>query len=148
MFIIFLPRVVLFRVATLHNVIVATELLCHWVSWVLLLWQKRLMVAGVMNKWTKIIHYHNVSIFCVILLILSGNFYGLEIWHDIYWEINFSPGIFLDFVWGPRDFGCFEFCPHSIIPVNLNPEYSTTIPPQCDSAQYYQYLTKKKMLVE
>ena len=138
LFIIFLPRVVLFRVATLHNVIVATELLFSWVSRVLLPWQKRLMVVGVMNKWTKTFHYHYyVSILCVILLILSGNIYGLEIWHEIFWGINFGPGIFLDFVWSPRDFGCFEFCPHSIIPVNLNPEYSTTTPPQCDSAQYY-----------
>ena len=42
--------------------------------------QKRLMVVG------------------VTLLIHSGNFYGLEIWHEIFWGLNFGPGIFLDFV--------------------------------------------------
>ena len=29
---------------------------------------------------------------------LSGNFYGLEIWHGIFGGLNFGPGIFLGFV--------------------------------------------------
>ena len=29
---------------------------------------------------------------------LSGNFYGLEIRHGIFWGLNFGPGIFLGFV--------------------------------------------------
>ena len=57
--------------------------------------QKRLIVVGVMNKWTKTFHYYYyVSIFWVTLLILSGNFYGLEIWHEIFGGLNFGPGIF------------------------------------------------------
>ena len=35
---------------------------------------------------------------------LSGNFYGSEIRHCIFWGLNFGPGIF----WG------FDFCPHRI----------------------------------
>ena len=61
--------------------------------------QKRSMVVGVMKKSTKTFHYYYyVSIFCVILLMLSGNFYGLEIRHEIFWVLNFGSGIFLDFV--------------------------------------------------
>ena len=40
-------------------------------------------------------------------LMLSGNFYGLEIQHGIFWS----------FVGNPRDFLGYDFCPHSIIPV-------------------------------
>ena len=36
----------------------------------------------------------------------SGNFYGSEIWHEIFWGINFGPVIFSG----------FDFWPHSIIP--------------------------------
>ena len=48
---------------------------------------------------------------------LSGNFYGLEIRHEIFWGYNVGPGIFgvlfeaLGIFWG------LHFCPHSIIPV-------------------------------
>ena len=35
-----------------------------------------------------------VSIFCYIIKILSGNFYGLEIWHKIFGGLNFGPGMF------------------------------------------------------
>ena len=34
---------------------------------------------------------------CVLLLILSGNFYGLEIWHEIFLGLTFGPGIFFFF---------------------------------------------------
>ena len=44
---------------------------------------------------------------------LSVNFNDYEIRHGIFLVLHFSPGIF----WG------FDFCPHSIIPVNRNPEY-------------------------
>ena len=46
-------------------------------------------------------------------LMLSGNFYGLEIWHGIVRRLNFGPGIFEG----------IDFCPHSTIPVTWNPEY-------------------------
>ena len=42
-------------------------------------------------------------------LMLSGNFYGWQIRHEIFWELNFGRGIFC----------AFDFCPHSIIPVTL-----------------------------
>jgi len=56
-------------------------------------------------------------------LMLSGNFYGLEIWHGIFLGLNFGPGIFLGFVEALGIFWGFDFCPHSIIPVTWNPEY-------------------------
>ena len=43
-------------------------------------------------------------------LMLSGNFYGLKIWHGIFLGLNFGPGIVLD----------FDFCPHSNNPVTWN----------------------------
>ena len=43
----------------------------------------------------------------------SGNFCGSEIWQEIFWGLNFGPGIF----WG------FDFCSHSIIPVTWNLDY-------------------------
>ena len=48
-------------------------------------------------------------IFVFYHLMLSGNFYGWQIRHEIFWELNFGPGIFC----------AFDFCPHSIIPVTL-----------------------------
>ena len=36
-------------------------------------------------------------------LILSGNFYGSEIRHGIFWGLDFGAGIFLGFVGSPRD---------------------------------------------
>ena len=75
--------------------------------------QKRVMVVGdeQMNKNIPLVciimfqyyvcsigMYYYVSIFCVILLILSGNFYGLKIWQEIFFGLNFGLGIFLDFV--------------------------------------------------
>ena len=52
--------------------------------------------------------------FVLYHFMLSGNScYGSEIRHEIFWGINFGPGIFLG----------FDFCPHSIIPVTWNPEY-------------------------
>ena len=50
---------------------------------------------------------------------LSGNFYGLEIWHGIFWGLNFGPGIFLGFVWGPGIFGGFSFLPPFNHPFHL-----------------------------
>ena len=47
----------------------------------------------------------------------SGNFYGSEIWHEIFWGINFGPVIFSG----------FDFWPHSIIPVTWNPEYPSWV---------------------
>ena len=41
----------------------------------------------------------------------------------------FGPGIFLGFVGSLRDFFCFDFCPHSIIPVCGNLEYHPPPPP-------------------
>ena len=46
-------------------------------------------------------------------LMLSENFYGLEIQH----------GSILSFVGNTRDYLGFYFCPHSTIPVTWNPEY-------------------------
>ena len=45
--------------------------------------------------------------FMLCHLMLSGNFYGPEIWHGIFWQLNLGPGTF----WG------FDFFPHLIIPV-------------------------------
>ena len=58
----------------------------------------------------------------------SGNFYGLEIQHGIFFLLNFGPGIFLGFVWSTRDFGGggdFDFCPPFDYPCNLK----STVPP-------------------
>ena len=43
--------------------------------------------------------------FVLFKLMLSGNFYDLEIQHGIFLVLNFGPGIFLG----------FDICPHSII---------------------------------
>ena len=47
----------------------------------------------------------------------SGNFYGSEIWLEIFGGINFGPVIFSG----------FDFWPHSIIPVTWNPEYPSWV---------------------
>jgi len=53
-------------------------------------------------------HKHLVSsvvvFFVLYYLILSGNFEGPEIRHEIFWGLIFVPGIFLGFVGSPRDF--------------------------------------------
>ena len=52
-----------------------------------------------MNKQSQTFHYYYyVSIFRVVLFNTSGHFYGLEIWHEILWGLDFGLGIFLDFV--------------------------------------------------
>ena len=60
-----------------------------------------------MNKETQILHYKRFCFSCYIILKLSGNFYGSEIGHGIFWGLNFGPGIL----------GGFDFCLHSIVPV-------------------------------
>ena len=51
------------------------------------------------------------------------NFYGSEIRHGIFWGggggLNVSPGIFLSFVWSPRDFLGFWFLPPFDHPCHL-----------------------------
>ena len=44
-------------------------------------------------------------------MMLSGNFYGSQIRHWIFWGLNFGTGIFFGFVWSPRDFWGFWFLP-------------------------------------
>ena len=66
----------------------------------------------------------NVSIFCVI----SFNAFWKFLWLrnsalDFLGGLNFGPGIFLGFVWSPRDFFGFWFLSHSNIPVTWNLEY-------------------------
>ena len=69
--------------------------------------------------------------FVLYHFMLPGNFHNdSEIWHEIFWGINFGPVIFLVFFFfffgSPRDFWGFWFLPpppHSIIPVTWNPEY-------------------------
>ena len=41
--------------------------------------------------------------FMLYHLMISGNFYGLEIRHGIFLVLNFVEGIFLGFVGSPRD---------------------------------------------
>ena len=80
-------------------------------------------------------------LFVLYHLMLSGNFFGSEIGHGIFWGLNFGPGnrCFLLFIYlfiylffcGGRGglfealgiFWGFDFCPHSIIHVTWNPEY-------------------------
>ena len=51
-----------------------------------------------MNKQSQtFFYYYYVSIFRVVSFNTSGNFYGLEIWHEIFWELNFGLGIFFGF---------------------------------------------------
>ena len=45
---------------------------------------------------------------------LAQDFLGVKFWSLNSFRILFE---------ALRDFGCFDFCPHSIIPVTLNPEY-------------------------
>ena len=59
--------------------------------------------------------------FVLYHLMLSGNFYNSEIRHGIFWVLFEALGIFLG----------FKFCPHSIIPVTWNPEYSPPPPELC-----------------
>ena len=49
-------------------------------------------------------------------------------WNCVLGGLSFSPGILWGFVGIPRDFFGFLFCPHMIIPVNWNPEYSPRPP--------------------
>ena len=52
----------------------------------------------------------------------ASNFYGSEIRHGIFWGgggLNVSPGIFLSFVWSPRDFLGFWFLPPFDHPCHL-----------------------------
>ena len=57
-------------------------------------------------------------------LMLSGNFYGSEIWHGIFWGVKFWSRDFLGFCfWSPRDFLGFDFCPHSNFSVTWNAKY-------------------------
>ena len=51
--------------------------------------------------------------FVLYHLVLSRNFYGLE----MFWGLKFGPGNFLELFEAPGIFGGFDFCPHSIIPV-------------------------------
>ena len=57
--------------------------------------QKRLMVVGVINE-----QKHSITIM-FLLLTLSGNFYSLEIWHEIFLGLNFGLGIFFGFCLKP-----------------------------------------------
>ena len=65
--------------------------------------------------------------FVLYHFMLPGNFHNdSEIWHKIFWGINFGPVIFLVFFFflKPKGFfGVLIFAPHSIIPVTWNPEY-------------------------
>ena len=69
--------------------------------------------------------------FVLYHFMLPGNFHNdSEIWHEIFWGINFGPVSFLVFFffffffWSSRDFWGFWFLPpYSIIPVTWNPEY-------------------------
>ena len=111
--------------------------------------RKRFLLQMVwwINKHKHYITY--VSNFMLYLIcMLSGHFYGTEIWQGIFWRFNFGPQFFGGFVWSPRDFfWCFclllwgfffffffflgggvDFRPHSIIPVTWDPEYPPPTP--------------------
>ena len=48
-----------------------------------------------MNKQSQTFHYYYyVSIFRVVSFNTFGNFYGFEIWHEIFWVLNFGLGVF------------------------------------------------------
>ena len=133
LFIIFLPRVVLFRVATLHIACVAGvlrggkgerrerkvredrgtfSLLCscslsslsfyglpHRLLCIMLLLPQNMflgvssvvtMTTRCRKGWWLLVWWtneqkHSITIIMFLLLTLSGNFYGLEIWHEIFW---------------------------------------------------------------
>ena len=154
LFIIFLPRVVLFRVATLHialrdrrpkgrergkmsaqsaggswylltPVLIFTFVppfygLPHRLLCIMLLLPQNMflgvssvvtMTTRCRKGWWLLVWWTNeqkhsvaviyVSIFCVTLSIHPGNFYGLEIWHKIFWGLNFGPEIFFGFCLKP-----------------------------------------------
>ena len=51
-----------------------------------------------MNKQSQTFHYYYyVSIFRALSFNTSGDFYGLEIWHEMFWGLNFGLGILLGF---------------------------------------------------
>ena len=56
--------------------------------------------------------------------VLSGNFYGSEIWCGSFWGLNFGRGIFLGFVWNARVFLGFWFLPPFDHPSHLKSRYS------------------------
>ena len=67
------------------------------------------------------------------MCMLSGNFFGTEIWHGIFWGFNFGPQFLGGFVRSPRDFfffflggGGWFFAP---TPSFLTPEIRSTPPP-------------------
>ena len=78
-----------------------------------------LISGGIVSGYSKLMFLF----FVLDYLILSGRFYGSENRHGIFGRFNFGPGICLGFVWIPRVFLAFDFCPHSIISLSWNPEY-------------------------
>ena len=49
-----------------------------------------------MNKQSQTFHYYYyVSIVRVLSFNTSENFYSLEIWHEIFWGLNFGLGFFV-----------------------------------------------------
>ena len=67
------------------------------------------------------INKHKLPLLMFLFFVLyhsmpSGNVYGSEIWHGIFWWLNFGPGIFGGWrgrgcVWGPGDFWGVWFLP-------------------------------------
>ena len=47
-----------------------------------------------MNKQSQTFHYYYYVSIRVVSFNTSGNFYGLEIWHEILWGLDFGLGIF------------------------------------------------------
>ena len=78
--------------------------------------QKRFLLQ--MMWW---INKHKLPLLMFLFFVLyhsmpSGNVYGSEIWHGIFWWLNFGPGIFGGWrgrgcVWGPGDFWGVWFLP-------------------------------------
>ena len=91
-----------------------------------------LISGGIVSGYSKLMFLF----FVLDYLILSGRFYGSENRHGIFGRFNFGPGICLGFVWIPRVFLAFDFCPHSIISLSWNPEY----PPPPSYPRYHSIL--------
>ena len=89
--------------------------------WVGKFWQVFIGVAWFKQGFFWIFKTNMFPFFVLYHLMLSGNFYNSEIRHGIFWVLFEALGIFLG----------FKFCPHSIIPVTWNPEYSPPPPELC-----------------
>ena len=139
LFIIFLPRVVLFRVPTLHNVIVSIQNIFLGVLSVVSM--TTTCGKGSYSRWCDEEMNTNtpLPLLCFILFNTLWKFLWLG---NLAWDI-------LGVKFWSGDFGSFDFCPHSIIPDTLNSEY-TPLPSVPDYTMLVVLKLKRdgKMLVE